>query len=165
MPTRMLQSADTVDTTVESMATQSDPRTPSDSAKSPKRKNSIAGSIRRSLSSLFGRPPSPPEPAQPSSNKCRHCNITGHWSNDCPILCTICALQKGKEYRGHEAKDCRPTCTTCSGSGIVKRRTGDERPSEALELLAALVSIRTIAQDFAAEHCGNQTESEFHLSG
>jgi hypothetical protein len=154
MTTRVRQSADTVDIAVETIITQTNPYTPLRiRAKSPKRRPSLAN-IRRNFSSLFGRSPSPV--VDPSANKCHHCHIVGHWSNDCPLWCTICALRKGKEPRGHEAKNCRPTCTNCNGIGSVKRTIGDERTSETLELLVALASIKTVVHNFRDEHAGIQ---------
>jgi hypothetical protein len=159
MPTRTRQSADAIDVAFERMIAQTDTRTPATvPAKSTKRKNDFAGSIARSISSLFTRP-SPPDPA---FNICLHCRSTGHWSNDCPRWCSICRRQKGKEPRGHEAKDCRPTCANCHGTGSIKRRAGDERTSETLELLAGLASVKTVAQNFRDEHLGSRSGGMFH---
>jgi hypothetical protein len=158
MPTRTRQSADIIDVAFERMIAQNDTRTPPlVPPKSTKQKGSFA-SIAHSISSLFTRP-SPPDPA---FNICLHCRGTGHWSNDCPRWCNICRKQKGKEPRGHEAKDCRPTCANCNGSGRIKRRAGDERTSETLELLAGLASVKTVAQNFREEHLGSRDDSMFN---
>jgi hypothetical protein len=154
MPTRTRQSADTIDIAFNRMIAQTDPRTPPIPAKSAKRKTSFAGSVQRAISSFMNRSP----PPDPSSNICGHCRGKGHWSNECPIWCSICIQQKGKEPRGHEAKDCRPTCANCNGSGSIRRKTGDKRTSETLELFASLASVKTVAQRFRDEHWGSRND-------
>ncbi|KAF1947500.1 hypothetical protein EJ02DRAFT_429925 [Clathrospora elynae] len=141
-PTTRIPSATTIPLAFANMLSRSPP--PSHSPKPPR----TCGTPFSLYSYYFSRAPPKPSPA---TNICTYCYKTGHWSNDCPLTCTICAQEKGKEARGHEAKDCRPLCLGCNGVGSVRRVEGDARSVAVLQLEAAVQGVKDAARRVRGE--------------
>jgi len=143
--------SDPISIAIAAMVAQTPPHTPPrqminrSSKRSPKPSNSTR--TRRGFS-LFHRSISLPAatPVDPVTNLCMYCKSTGHWSNDCPLSCTLCA-KHSKDARGHTSSSCSPMCLACDGLGTIRRHDGDERATEILALEASVKALSIMAVD------------------
>lgn len=153
---------DPVSIAMAAMVSQTPPHTPPRqiAQKPSKRSARIPDGIRPLRGfSIFHRSISLPaaKPADPATNLCMYCKSMGHWSNDCPLYCTLCA-KHNKDARGHTASNCSPMCVACDGLGTIKRHNGDERATEMLALESSVKALSVMALEAKTRvECGAQS--------